>query len=476
MPHWIRTTALLGLGLLATAAGAEDLLDVYRAALQADATLAISRARYDEARAGRPLARADLLPQLSASAGLSYHEQNYDDVPPEKAALYKDDHFRRRSWGLRLDQSLFDRQRWLRLEEADSQLAQASAELEAAGQQLGLRVAEAYFDVLAARDTLRFARAERKALGDQLAQIRQRFELGAAAITDVHDTRARYDLAVAQEIDAYNQYHIEKEKLRVIMGRIPGRLDGLGEELTLSPPDPPNADAWVERALADNPALRAARAAVVTARREVKRQRAGHLPTLDLTAEHHLQDDDGGFSQGKAQETTVSLSLRLPIYSGGKVSARVAQADARQRQAEKNRLLQEREVARQTRAAFRNVMSGISRVRALAQALRSTRTALDAARTGYEVGTRTAVDVLLALRETYRARRDYARARYDYLLATLRLEQAAGRLDEGVLARLNALLVPARPDDEAAGPTPPPCRDAATETPATGRPQPRCAG
>ncbi len=442
--------ALTWLALCTGRAHAEDLLSLYRQALRADAALAVQQARYDEVRQARPLARANLLPQLNASLGYAHHEQNYDEVPPDKASLYKDDHFRRFHWGLRLDQSLFNRQHWLRLRQADSQIAQASAELAAARQDLILRVAEAYFGVLAAQETLRYARAERTALQQQLEEARQRYQLGAAAMTDVQDTKARYDVAVAQEIDAYNQVQIEREKLRVIIGRIPSRLARLRDDVALQPPTPANVEAWVQQARQDNPALRAARAALATARQEVRRERAGRLPTLDLSAEHRLQDDDGGFSQGKARETVVSLQLNVPLYSGGRVSARVASAGARARQADRNRLLQEREVERQTRAAFRNVMAGVSRVRALEQALQSTQTAVEAARSGYRLGTRTAVDVLLALREAYRARRDYAAARYDYLLSNLRLQKAAGHLDLATLETLNRWFVAPGPEQRPA--------------------------
>jgi outer membrane protein len=211
----------------------------------------------------------------------------------------------------------------------------------------------------------------------------------------------------------------------------------LQDDFVPQAPDSSGIDGWVDKAIANSKVLKAAEMGVELAAREVKRRRAGHLPTLSLKAEAGTQDDDGGFSKGKATEKTVGIALKLPIYSGGLVGAQVAEAAELHRQAKQQYELQKREIVRQTRASFLNVQSGISRVKALRQALASTETAAKATQAGFEVGTRTSVDVLLSLRETYRAQRDYSRARYDYIISVLRLKQAAGILGAADLEQIN---------------------------------------
>ena len=431
-------SALLGLCLLhGPALHAEDLADVYRLATEADPQLAAAHAKLQATLQGRPQAKSALLPQINASAGVESHDQRYDDVPPARSPFFNDTTFTRKRYGLRLDQSLYDRQSWLRLAQADSRIAQARAEFEAARQALIVRTAEAYFNVLAAQDNLEFAKAEKAAIAHQLEQTRERFEVGLLPVTDVRESEAKYDLATAQEIDAENRLDVARENLRVIIGRLPDSLAPLKDDFPLAVPEPQDIDAWVKTALENSLALRAARYAVETARQEVKRRRAGRLPTLALSAEHGVQDDSGGFSEGKATDTVVGLALQVPLYTGGRISAQVAEARSLLTQAERQLDRQKRETIRQTRASYLNVLAGISRVKALRQALASTRTAHEAVEAGYEVGTRTAVDVLLALRDTYRARRDYSRARYDYILSTFRLKQAAGTLTVSDLKKIN---------------------------------------
>ncbi len=430
-------SALFGLWLLQAPARAEDLAQVYQLATEADPQLAAAQAKLEATLQARPLAKSALLPQLNASAALERHDQRYDDVPPLRAGFFKDATFDRKRYGLRLDQSLFNRQSWLRLAQADTRIAQARAEFEAARQALIVRTAEAYFNVLAAQDNLAFARAEKAAIAHQLEQTRERFEVGLIPVTDVRESEAKHDLAVAQEIDAENRLDVARENLRVIIGRLPEALAPLQDEIPLLVPEPRDIDAWVQAALDNSLALRAAGYAVETARKEIERRRAGRLPTLALSAEHGVQDDDGGFTEGKATDTVLGLSLQVPLYTGGRIGAQVAEARSQLKQAERQYDRQKRETIRQTRASYLNVLAGISRVKALRRALESTRTAHEAAQAGYEVGTRTAVDVLLALRETYRAQRDYARARYDYILATFRLKQAAGILTVADLQKIN---------------------------------------
>ena len=416
-----------------SAAWADTLLEVYQRAMASDATLAAAEAKYQAALQAKPQARAALLPQINASAGYDRKDISYEDASP----VFSDDTYNHKTYGIRIDQLLFDRASWLRASQADLQIAQAAAQIEAERQDLIVRTAEAYFGVLAAEDNLRFAQAQKEAISRQLEETRERFQVGMIAITDVKESEAQYDLAVAQEIDAVNQVDVAKEALRVIVETLPDELARLNDDFVPKAPDSDSIDAWVDKAIANSKLLKVAEMGVTLAAEEVKRRRAGHLPTLSLRAEAGVQDDDGGFTKGKASNNTVGIALKLPIYSGGLVSARVAEARELHRQAKKQYELQKRGVIRQARASFLSVQSGISRVKALKQALASTETAAKATQAGFEVGTRTSVDVLLSLRETYRAQRDYAKARYDYIVSTLKLRQAAGILKGEDLEEIN---------------------------------------
>jgi len=425
--------SLLATGMALPAAWSETLLDVYRQAVESDATLAAAEAKYRAALQAKPQARAPLLPQINASAGYDRKDLSYKDANP----AFVDDKYDHKTYGIRLDQTLFDRASRLRASQADVQIAQAAAQIEVERQDLIVRTAEAYFGVLAAEDNLRYARAEKEAISRQLEETRERFEVGMIAITDVKESEAQYDLAVAQEIDARNQVDVAREALRVIVERLPENLVRLQEEFMPAAPNADTIDQWVEKAIANSKVLKAAEMGVELAAQEVKRRRAGHLPTLSLKAEAGVQDDDGGFSKGTASDKTIGIALKLPIYSGGLISAQVAEAEQLHRQAKKQYELQKREIIRQARASFLGVQSGISRVKALKQALASTETAAKATQAGFEVGTRTSVDVLLSLRETYRAQRDYAKARYDYIISVLRLKQATGILQPDDLEKIN---------------------------------------
>ncbi len=428
----IRITVLLTL-LASQPLWSEDLLQVYQAALEADPAFAAARAEHQAALQAKPQARAAFLPQINASAGYSYTDQDYEDA----AAFFRDSNFTTKKYGLRLDQALFNKQRWAQLEQADSRIAQSTAELTAAQQDLIIRVAQAYFDVLSAEDNLAFVKAEKKAIQQQLEQAKQQFEVGLIAITDVHESQAQYDLSVAQEINAQNQLDISREALQAIIGRSANGLSSLGEDAPLPRPEPEDIRKWVETSLQTNPQLKAVGYAVKLAEQEIEKRKGGHYPTLGLAATYGVNDADGGFSAGEVTDGTIGVELSLPIFSGGLTRAQVAEARSLYEKALKEQERARRNTVQQTRASYLNVLAGISRVTALRQALKSTQTAADAAQAGFEVGTRTAVDVLLALRETYRARRDYAKARYDYILSMLRLKQAAGSLSEDDLKMVN---------------------------------------
>lgn len=425
---------------MAPLAQAEDLIEVYEIAAQNDPQIRAAEAAYQAAREATPQARASLLPQINASYQLNEQDQTISDA--DNTALNGNNDSSSDGWTLRLDQSIYNHQYWVALSQASDTVAQAEAELAAARQALFTRVAEAYFAVLAAEDTLRFAQAEKEAIARQLEQTERRFEVGLIAITDVKESQAQYDLAVAAEIDAINVLDNARESLQVLTGRYLDNLAPLGENLPLASPDPMDLQAWEERAMEQNLSLRAARFATERARREIQRQRAGHYPTFDLVASYSEFDNSstrigGVTSDFTSEDTAIGVQANLPIFSGGRTSSLTSQARSLFQQAQEELELTRRETARLTRASYLNVMSDISRVKALEQALISTRTAAEATQAGFEVGTRTSVDVLLALRETYRAERDYASARYTYIQNTLRLKQAAGMLAREDLEAVN---------------------------------------
>jgi len=435
--HTARLLCCLACGLLASLPlHAEDLLAAYRQALDSDPAFQAARASHTAALEARPQSRAGVLPNIALSGSIT--RDRFDprtSGEPTTNATNK-------TWDLSLVQPLFRLDRFLQLKQADSRIAQAEATFSAAQQALILRVATTYFQVLGARDNLEFVRADKTALTSTLDQAQQRFEVGLAAITDKLKAQAAYDISVSDEITAEQQLADANEAMRELTGSLPPDLAVLQPDVPLLSPEPSDIDHWVKAALEQNPQMLAAIAATDTAREEVRVQRAGHYPTLDLTADYGYVDSlFGGSFKQQYTDTAIGLQLNLPLYSGGLTSSRTRQQAALYNQALQQQVQQHRAVERQTRDNYHGVVSGISRVQALSRAIESNAKALEAARSGFKVGTRDIVDVLDAQRELLRARRDYARSRYDYLLSTLRLKQAAGILDRQDLAGINAMLV-----------------------------------
>ncbi|MFO8002773.1 TolC family outer membrane protein [Thioalkalivibrio sp.] len=434
------SAAALVCTLWALPAQAEDLLQVFERAQQQDAELRAAEADYRAILEARPLARSALLPQLSADGELGAFHSDPDPGPTSDGTS--------RTLSLELNQSLFDRRNTIGLRQADLQIERAAANLEAARQDLILRVAEAYFGVLVAQETLQFRIAEREAIGRQLEQTQRRFDVGLIAITDVKEAQAQFDLAGAAEIEAQNALDLAQEQLAVITDRYYETLAALGEDLEMVSPDPMDPQEWVAAALEANQQLQAQRLAAETAREQIARQRAEGLPTLGLGAS--VSDTSySGVSRLEAErgaqfidrtDSQIGLRLQIPLYTGGRVSALTREAREEFQAAQEGVVLTERRTVQDTRNSYLTVVATASRARALEQALESTRAAFESAEAGFEVGTRTQVDVLLALREVFRAERDFADARYGYLLETLRLQRAVGTLSVTDLQRINQSL------------------------------------
>jgi outer membrane protein len=439
--HLQRVLAALLLSVLLEPAVAADLQDIYLLAAQGDPQYKQAVAANRAVQEQRPMAISAFLPTLSLSASATRNEDDFSPgaftVGTQGNLLVTESH----NYSLNLSQPLFRWDLYLDFKQTNSVIAQSDAELLSAEQDLIIRVAEAYFSVLGAEDNLTFAQADKLALSRQLEQARQRFEVGLTAITDVQEQQAGYDRAVAAEIVALNQVDNTREAMREIIGEYIFEYASLEESLPLLSPEPESIEEWTTTALEQSLDVIAALYAVETAREEINIRRAGHLPTLDLSGSGGYSRSDGGrFGSSKNHSNSIGVRLNVPIYQGGFVSARTREAvqrlDEQMQRLERARRLAQRD----TRQSYLGVISGISEVEAFEQALVSAETALQATEAGFEVGTRTAVDVVTAQRATSQARRDYARSRYDYLLDTLRLKRAAGILSTDDLTNVNQWL------------------------------------
>ncbi|HID46277.1 MAG TPA: type I secretion protein TolC [Chromatiaceae bacterium] len=413
-------------------AAADDLLQVYNMAVEKDPVLREAAAVRESRRESRPLAMAQLLPNVSASGDLNYNNVNTHSLGDESYGTG--------SLGINLLQPIYRRDRFIRLEQADWQLELADAEYRAQEQDLMLRVATAYFDILSAQEGVTFVRADKKAIARQLEQAKQRFEVGLIAITGVHEAQARYDQAVTDEIVAQNELDNAWEDLRQILGIRPEALAGLKEKLELEPPTPAAIDEWSAFGLENNPAVKVASDATQIAQREIEVQNSGHYPSLDLVGRYSgfQTNQDNRFD---VDNGNIGLQLNVPLYAGGGVTAATRQARADLIAAQERLDQARRSTDKAVRNAYRGVQASISAVRALEAAIVSTKSALEATTAGFEVGTRTLVDVLNSQRDYYRSQRDFARARYVYLVNMLRLRQAAGVLSVEDLEKVNSLLV-----------------------------------
>lgn len=417
-----------------------DLLGALSAAEQSDPTY---REAQDKALATAeeiPQARAQLwLPTLNFSAGVTHVEQSLSGGV--SFGNSNNPSYTGKEYRLNLSQPVYHHERYVALRQADKRLQQAQFEVLAARQDLMLRVAERYFNELAAHDSLVFAKAETESLKSQLDQAQQRFEVGLIAITDVQEARAGHDRAQASQISAENEVENANEALREVTANYDLDLAPLGDNLPLAMPEPLDIERWTSTALAGNLALSAARMAADIAHEEIRRQYAGHYPSFDIVGGHSFNRQGGRFGSSSLEQNDIGLQVTVPIYEGGQVVSRTRAAE-HQRNATLERLEQtQRAVHRQTHEAYLGIATKISSVKALSQAVLSSQTALESTRAGFEVGTRTAVDVVAAERSLYQAKRDFSRARYDYIIETLRLKNAAGSLQPEDLAAANSWLV-----------------------------------
>jgi outer membrane protein len=458
---------IAGLVVAPASANAASLLEIYQQALQSDPQIHEAEARRLAALEAKPQARGVLLPQVSASGGWDQTKSDGRQFSPLIGSGYSfDGDSDDADWNVTLRQTVFRWDQIVNLKRADKLVTKAEAVREAAQQDLVIRVAQRYFDVLAAEDRLTSIHADRTAIARQLEQAKQRFEVGLIAITDVQESQAAYDQAVANEIGAKRQLASAREFLREITGEYVTQLSAPKEDMPLRRPEKSERE-WVDLSLSQNLSLVASRLDEELARDEISFRRNGHYPTLDLVARTGNQRSEGsgsttfpGSSPGDPDIVepyssdddrnfdSISLQFNIPLFAGGGTSSRVREAVYLHRASREQLQRVTRETERQSRDAYLGVLAEESRVQALKQAVASSQTALEATQAGFDVGTRTIVDVLNSQFALYAAKTNYQRSRYDYLLNALRLKQAAGTLQVQDLEQIDQWLVERKPPEE----------------------------
>ena len=429
-------------------ARALDLKQALEAASRQDAQLASARAQLQTVRERVPQAAAGLLPTVNGIANIN--RQTVDTSLSTRRESTP------RQFAISLSQPLLRMDRFETLEQSKLAVAQAEAALEASRQDLIVRVATAYFDILSAQDTLAAVRAQKRAIALQLESAKRNFQVGTATITDQQEAQARADLTDSQEIAAENDLGNKRNALAILTGRpFPdmSALDGLRPGLTLLPPEPAQDDAWTERARSENMSVRQAAIALEVARREITKARFGHWPTIDLvsSASRSENSSTGLTTPANINSMSVGLQLAVPIYAGGATTGRVREVVAASEKAVADLEVARRSADLTARQLVRKVTSGLAQVRALEAAERSSQLALDSNLLGYQVGVRINIDVLNAQQQLFSTRRDLALARYTVLVDGLRLRQSVGGLDEKDLTAVNGLLAAFSPATEAAG-------------------------
>ncbi len=420
------TRPALALLLLPLAAAAEDLFQVYRDAQRYDAAYSAARLALEAGREKLPQGRALVLPTLNLTGSATRSRFDVDSNDPAVTASFVRS-TSAASYTLTLTQPLYRPQNWYQYEQGEFQVRQAEATFGLAYQDLVIRVSQAYFDALAAIDTLNLVRAQKAAISEQLAQAKRNFEVGTATITDTHEAQARFDLSAAQEIAAINDLESKQRVLQQLTGKVYTELKRMRGDVKLAPPNPTNMDSWVQLAEKQNYSVMQSEAAAEVARREARRASAAHMPITTIV----------GRDITTAQ---IGLQLAVPIYQGGSISSKEREAAALSLKSRDDLENARRSAALNARQTYLAVINGIAQVGALEQALVSSQSALDSNRLGYEVGVRINIDVLNAQQQLFSTRRDLAVARYNTVTNQLRLKAAAGSLREEDLEEINRVL------------------------------------
>jgi outer membrane protein len=422
--------------VLAGTAQAQSLAQLYEAAKGHDATFKAAQSQYQANLAKAEQAIALLRPTAGLGATLS--ETDFTN----KVSANADARYGTRTATLSASQPLFRPANLAGYRQGQKQADLAQAQLKAAEQDLIVRVSQAYFDVLTAQESLAFVKAQKSAVSEQLAAAKRNFEVGTSTITDTREAQARFDLVTAQEIAADNDLRVKKLALDQLVGTSNAQPLALktGAALTLNANG--DAETWVQQATAQSPAIEQARTGLEVAQLETEKAKAGHLPTLDLTASYGGTRFNGDAAQSRVNNNTgtIGLSFNLPLYAGNATQNRIQETVALEEKARNDLEAAQRTVAQATRTAYFGVQSGLGQVKALEAAEASSQSALDANKLGYQVGVRINIDVLNSQSQLFQTKRDLAKARYDVLLGQLKLRQAAGVLKVEDVNSINGLL------------------------------------
>lgn len=440
----------------------DSLKDIYESALQNDPVLRAARATYLAGKENLAQGRAGLLPQIIATA--SYAETTTDSNSErlflnQQSISDTESDTDTTNYALQLSQAVFDMPAWFRFQSGKALSASARAQFSSDQQSLIVRVSDAYFNVLRAYDDLETRKAEERAIHRQLEQTKERFDVGLLPITDVHEAQAAYDDAVVNSLESRGALNIAFEQLEVLTGQSHYVLAGLAEKFPAARPDPATSDAWVEFALTNNYQLKVAELSKDASHTSAKAQKYEHLPKLTLSLGYDKRDSEGtqdgvsglvgnlsSLNNEPFDETTetssIALNLNMPLYSGGLLHSQRRQSAHLATQSTENYIATKRNTVQSARSQHQLVVTNSARVKARKQSITSAESALEATQAGYEVGTRNIVDVLVAQRTLYQARRNYANARYDYILSMMRLREVAGQLSPEDVYQLNAWLDP----------------------------------
>ena len=437
----LKTLALAVIFAFALPAQADNLLQIYHDAQQSDPALASARAIWQATQERLPQARSALLPNIGASAGASVNRYDLHLSAADGGSTGRN--FGLGSLSVSASQPIFRVGNVVAYDQAQEQVAQADYVLATAQQDLMLRVTVAYFDVLLAQYNIELVVAQKAAVSEQLAQAKRNFEVGVATITDTNEAQAKYDQIVASEISTRNDYDNKIAALRAIINRAPGPLARLEQNFEPAPPEPDNAQFWNDLALRENPAIRVAQSSLQIATLEIDRQRAAHLPTVDLVASYGGNVGNGSTSFDNNFNTRsgqIGVALNVPIYEGGFINSKVREAIAQQENARQSLEAARRNALFNAQTGFAGVESSVASIKANAQAVRSAEVAYDSNKVGQEVGVRTNLDVLNTQQNVFTTRRDLASAYFNYLISVLRLKASAGTLNEQDMAALNRRL------------------------------------
>lgn len=424
---------------------AADLLETYRSALEQDAGIASARAAQQAGKEKLTQGRSLLLPSINLTANSMQNQYSYQVA----GFTIPDANYNTSGGTVSLVQPLFRQQNWQAYTESEIQVAITDAQFKQAEHDLILRVAQSYFDVLMAQDSVELTQAQKQAISEQLNQAKRNFEVGTATITDTYEAQARFDLIGYQEITAASNLEVKNRTLQQITNVNPGELRKLGSDPKLEEPLPADVEKWVVAAQQQNIQIAIAQAAAELADKEMSRALGGHLPTVDLVANYSrslasetvvMGVPGSPFGGSDITAKAIGVQLNMPLFQGGATQSKYREASANKDKAKQDLENAHRSVAVQTRQAYLGVVSGIAQVKALQQALKSSESLLEASKLGQSVGVRTNLDVLNAQQQLYSTRRDLYQAEYNYLLSRLRLKDAVGTLSEEDISAVNQAL------------------------------------